>query len=158
MTNDNHLNTASEAVKILKDQKLKNNPLFRIWHGLPEPKIITVLYAAVYLNFLVYGLAQIFYSVGFSADNLTPVLTNLVASTFVIGGTIALASIPKGYWQFERGGIILVATGLITQFIWTLLDPVPGIHLGVEFRIHSSLLFLTIRYCTIMWARMDPEK
>ena len=158
MATDNHLSSVSEAIKILKDQKLKNNPLFRIWHGLSEPKIITVLYAVVYLNFLVYGLAQIFYSVGFSADNLAPVLTNLVASTFVIGGTIALASIPKGYWQFERGGIILVSTGLITQFIWTLLDPDPGIHLGIELRIYSSLLFLAIRYCTIMWARMDPEK
>ena len=158
MSNDNHLKPTSEAIKILKGQKLKNNPLFRIWHGLPEPKIITVLYAAVYLNFLVYGLAQIFYSVGFSADNLTPVLTNLVACTFIIGGTIALASIPKGYWQFERGGIILVVTGLITQFTWTLLDPDPGIHLGIEFKIYGYLLFLAIRYCTIMWARMDPEK
>lgn len=158
MSTDNHLNPTSEAIRILKDQKNKSNPLYRIWHGLPEPKVVTVLYAVVYLNFLVYGLAQIFYSVGFSADNLTPVLTNLVASTFVIGGTIALVAVPKGYWQFERGGIILVATGLITQFIWTLLDPVPGIHLGVEFRIHSSLLFLAVRYCTIMWARMDPEK
>lgn len=158
MATDNHLNTASEAIKVLKDQKIKSNPLYRIWHGLPEPKIITVLYAAVYLNFLVYGLAQIFYSVGFAADNLTPVLTNLVACMFIVGGAIALASIPKGYWQFERGGIILIATGLITQFTWTLLDPDPGIRLGIEFRIYGSLLFLAIRYCTIMWARMDPEK
>ena len=158
MSTDNHLNPASEVNKILKDRKIKNNPLYRIWHRLPEPKIITVLYAAAYLNFLVYGLAQIFYSVGFSADNLTPVLTNLVACTFIIGGAIALASIPKGYWQFERGGIILVATGLITQFTWTLLDPDHGIRLGIGFRIHGYLLFLAIRYCVIMWARMDPEK
>lgn len=158
MSTDKHLNPASEAVRILKDQKNKSNPLYRIWHGLPEPKIITVLYAAVYLNFLVYGLAQIFYSVGFITDNLTPVLTNLVASMFIVGGTIAIASIPKGYWQFERGGIILVATGLITQFTWTLLDPDPGIRLGIEFRIYGSLLFLAVRYYAIMWARMDPEK
>lgn len=158
MATKNHLNPASEAIKVLKDQKIKSNPFYRIWHGLPEPKIITALYAAVYLNFLVYGLALIFHAVGFASDNLTPVLANTVASMFIIGGAIALASIPKGYWQFERGGIILIATGLITQFTWTLLDPDPGIRLGIEFRIYGFLLFLAIRYYTIMWARMDPEK
>lgn len=158
MATDNHLNPASEAIKILKDQKNKSNPLYRIWHGLPEPKIITVLYVLAYLNFVVYGLLQIFYTDGFIADNLAPVLTNLVVSMFIVGGAIALASIPKGYWNFERGGIILIATGLITQYTWTLVDPDPGIHLGIEFRIHVSLLFLAVRYYTIMWARMDPEK
>lgn len=158
MTTDNHLNPASETLKILKDQKIKSNPLYRLWYGLPEPKIITLLYVAAYLNFVVYGLLQIFYTDGFVTDNLTPVLTNLVACTFIVGGAIALASIPKGYWNFERGGIILVATGLITQYTWTLVDPDPGIRLGIEFRIHVSLLFLAIRYCSIMWARMDPEK
>lgn len=152
------INPSSQAIEIIKQRKVLMNPLYRLWHGFPEPKIITFLQSLMYVIVLAYGSKQLISEHRFEDENITVGLGIVVALTFVVGGLVAVFSTPKGYWQFERGGIILIATGFIIHLGWTLVDPAPGVDLGQTFRIAVCILALMIRYSSISWARMDPEK
>lgn len=153
-----NLGPTSEAIRIIKERKTRMNPLYRLWNGFPEPRIITLLQTFIYGAILAYGLRQLFYTDSYTEEILSPGIGIAVALTFVVGGLIGVIATPKGYWQFERGGIILVITGLSIHFGWTLIDPMPGIRWGQIVRIGICILFFLMRYSNISWARMDPEK
>lgn len=153
-----HIDTTSEAIKIIKERKVRMNPIYRIWYGMSEPRIVTVLQTMFYIMALCYGIRQILTFESFPEEFLTIHTGILVSLTFIIGGSVGMLSAPRGFWQFERAGIVLIITGFAIHMLWTILDPTPGIRWGQVFRLASCIVFLMIRYSTISWARMDPEK
>lgn len=153
-----HIDTTSEVIKIIKERKIRMNPIYRIWYGMSEPRIVTVLQTMFYTMALCYGIRQILTFESFPEEFLTVHTGILVCLTFIIGGLVGMLSAPRGLWQFERAGIVLIVTGLGIHMVWALFDPMPGIHVGMVFRLASCIVFLLIRYSTISWARMDPEK
>lgn len=152
------IDTTSEAIDILKNRKVRMSPIYRLWYGMSEPRIVTFLQTLFYTMAFVYGVRQILTIDSFPEEVLSIHTGILVSLTFIIGGFIGMISAPRGYWQFERAGIILIITGSLIHIFWTLFDPIPGVRWGQVFRIASCIVFLIIRYSTISWARMDPEK
>lgn len=152
------IDKTSEVIKIIKERKVRTNPIYRLWYGMSEPRIVTVLQTLFYIMTLCYGIRQIVMFDSFLEELLNVHVGLLVSITFIIGGLIGTLSTPRGFWQFERAGIVLIITGLTTHMFWLLLEPMPGIHWGYVFRLASGIVFLLIRYSTISWARMDPEK
>lgn len=145
------------VVDCVKNRKVLVNPMYRTWYGLPEPKIISLLQTMIYVLVFLYGVFQLF-SGGHHEEHVLPWVWYTVSTTFVVGGIISLASAPKRYWQFERGGLILILTGFVIHFGWTIVDPSPGLDVGQAFRIAVCILALVMRYSSIAWARMDPKK
>lgn len=152
------IDTTSEAIKIIKERKIRMNPIYRLWYGMSEPRIVTFLQTLFYIMAFCYGVRQILTIDSFPEEILNIHTGILVSLTFIIGGSVGMLSAPRGFWQFERAGIILIITGSLIHLFWTLFDPMPGVRWGQVFRIASCIVFLTIRYSTISWARMDPEK
>lgn len=153
-----YIDTTSKAIKNIKERKVRMNPIYRLWYGMSEPRIITVLQTLFYIMALCYGIRQIMLLDSFPEELLNVHVGLLVSATFIIGGLIGTLSTPRGFWQFERAGIVLIITGLTIHMFWVLLEPMPGIRWGQVFRLASCIVFLLIRYSTISWARMDPEK
>lgn len=153
-----HIDATSKTIKIIKERKVRMNPIYRLWYGMSEPRIVTVLQTLFYIMTLCYGIRHIVMFDSSLEEFLNVHVGLLVSITFIIGGLIGTLSTPRGFWQFERAGIVLIITGLTTHMFWLLLEPMPGIHWGYVFRLASGIVFLLIRYSTISWARMDPEK
>lgn len=152
------IDTTSEVIKIIKERKNRMNPIYRIWYGMSEPRIVTVLQTMFYIMALSYGIRQIMMFDSFPEELLNVHAGLFVSATFIIGGLIGTLSTPRGFWQFERAGIVLIITGLTIHMFWVLFEPMPGIRWGQVFRLAACIIFLLIRYSTISWARMDPEK
>lgn len=134
------------------------NPVKRLWLGLSEPRFVTMIMFFSYVLVFSYGLYQITGLAVIHGELVNELTRYLVGSTFVLGGLVGMLASPKGMWQFERSAIGLVLTGLISHEVWIFYDPAPGVQWGPLFRTTMIISFLLIRWYTISWARMDPEK
>lgn len=135
-----------------------SNPIVRLWYGLSEPRVVTVVMLWFYGSSMAYGFYQLNTPVRNMEEQLASPLGFIICLTFIVGGLIGVLVAPRGLWQFERAALVFLATGVFVHLIWAFYDPAPGIRWGQIYRLGVEISLILIRWYMIRWARMDPEK
>lgn len=152
--------TGSQLIdsKATRGASSSSNPIIRLWYGLSEPRVITMVMLWFYGSSIAYGCYQLYKPAMHLEEQLSSPLGFIIGLTFIIGGLIGVLVAPKGYWQFERAALVFLATGVFVHLVWALYDPAPGIRWGQVYRLAVENGLILIRWYMIRWARMDPEK
>ena len=132
------------------------------WNGLREPRVQTFFAGLIWATLFHIGVAAILEPPSTVAHEIGPVLTNVWAISFVIGGTLGFIGtlfLPD-WWWIERLGIISTLTGTLIYLtvVVSLHYAQPGSRLVQAGFILLAILQLLSRWAKERGTQVDPTK
>lgn len=133
--------------------------LTRPWRLLREPRVVSALWVLIYLVATVVGIAQ---TQEPGLPVMEPAGTQVAygsAIAMAIGGVLALAAVLPGWWGVERGGVLLVMSGIAVRMLTipatsdTLAEAIVRGGINV-----IAALALVIRLIHIWGLDLDPTR
>lgn len=131
------------------------------WSLLKEPRALSAIMTAFYLTIvLLVGIPTLLVLPGTGmAIHFDASLSIITGGSLTVGGLIAAASLWGGAWAIERGGIYILAGGLIARGVIVVAlpytDAVTSIGLG---EVTALLLALAARFFTIRGLDLNPRE
>lgn len=131
------------------------------WNLLKEPRALSAIMAGFYLSIVIMvGLPTLLVLPGTGmAIHYDASLSIITGGSLTVGGLIAAASLWGGAWAIERGGIYILAGGLIARGVIVVAlpytDAVTSIGLG---EVTALLLALAARFFTIRGLDLNPRE
>ena len=132
------------------------------WNGLREPRVQTFFVGLIWATLFHIGVAAILEPPNTVAHEIGPVLTDVWAISFVVGGTLGFIGtlfLPD-WWWIERLGIISTLTGTLIYLtvVVSLHYTQPGNRLVQAGFILLAILQLLSRWVKVSGPQLDPTK
>ena len=132
----------------------------RLWLLLQEPRLRSLLLLVGYGTLIIAGVGAFGSPPSTIKAAWGTVLTDIWATLLIVGGTIALAAVPRGIWWAERIGLTVLSVGaaMYLSVIVNLHVTSPGNRIPQAAFVAVTLVCLIIRWLDIRASGLDPTR
>lgn len=135
--------------------KNKFPALYRAYMLVAEPRLVRIIFFAIYILFLIAGSFVINQPPENFVEAITPRLVLMFGCFLLLGGVLSAVAVLPGLWWLERCGLISLGTGMLMYLI--IVVTVKGSPVSVCVSI-AFVLFFILRFMETRQFKLAPRK